>query len=358
MIEYIVILFLSTILSFFYSISKNKLFKIICLFVLVLVLSILYYIRDFSIGTDTHAYVDYFELLKNIKYSEIFYYANAYNVEFFFFIISKLLLDVFGSIQMIFFVYAIILYTTLISSFRMLNLNLVLLVLSIFSFFPIFYYNFNILRQSIALSFIILSCVYLIRGQNNNFLLLIVIAGLFHSSALVCILFYFIYKYRDYIYNKIFYFIIFFMSSFYLFLKAISGYLDKYIVYIEVSDGKPFSFSIIFIFSLISIFSYIVRNKANLQWYKDVLKFFNIVLLFFISYNILLYVIGISNQGLNRIGFYFLWPIIFIVPILIRTQFKGNNRIVVNMLSLVLYVLASFYLLVNQSESIIPFQYG
>lgn len=317
----------------------------------------LYYFRDYSIGKDTYAYVEYFEVLKYIDYSEIYYYSQLFKVEFFFFLFSKFLLEVFQDIHVVFYIYAVITYTILLYAFRKSKLNFLLLLFSIFTFFPIYYYGFNILRQSISLSFIILSIMYLVRGENKKFVLWVILAGLFHSSAIICLFFYFIFFFREYLYKNIILFYSVFYTIGYVFFSFIGSYLDKYTVYIEGDDAKPFGWLILLFFAFNFFFAYFLDRSKNLGLYREELKFYNIILGLFLVYNLLLNTIGFSNQGLNRLGFYLMWPIIFIIPILVYTQFKGNDKVLVNLGVFIFYFLICLYLLANQSESIVPFKF-
>lgn len=357
MLEYILVFFLTIFFSIFHYVIKDKVFKLIILFFLVIIISMIYYFRDYSIGTDTYAYVEYFDLLKQIKYSEIFYYSDVYKVEFIFFVFSKFLIDIFEDFHLVFFIYAIITYSVLIFSFKKLRLNLTLMLFSIFTLFPIFFYNFNILRQSIALSFIIMSVVYLINNENKKFIFWVLLSSLFHSSAIVCLFFYFAYIYRDFLYKYILYIYIGLLGVGYVFFNLIGNYLDKYMVYMEGSGERPFGLPILLGFTLIFILSYFLDIKRKDFSYRNHLRFFNFLLGLFLVYNSMLYILGFSNQGLNRVGFYFMWPIIFIIPILVSNFFKKNDRFFVNFILFSFYSLMFFYILFSQSDDIIPFKY-
>lgn len=61
-----------------------------------------------------------------------------------------------------------------------------------------FIYSMNGVRYIIAVSFILSGFVYLISDRNWRFFCCILIASLFHTSALVCIAFYFIKNFKNY----------------------------------------------------------------------------------------------------------------------------------------------------------------
>ena len=52
-----------------------------------------------------------------------------------------------------------------------------------------------------------------------------------------------------------------------------------------------------------------------------------------------------------------MWPIIFIIPILVSNFFKKNDRFFVNFILFSFYSLMFFYILFSQSDDIIPFKY-
>ena len=202
-----------------------------------------------------------------------------------------------------------------------------------------------------------MSVVYLTNSENKKFIFWVLISSLFHSSAIVCLFFYFAYIYRDYIYKYILYIYVILLGVGYVFLNLIGSYLDKYIVYMEASGEKPFGVSIMLGFTSIFFLAYFLDLKRDDFLYRDHLKFFNFLLGLFLVYNIMLYILGFSNQGLNRVGFYFMWPIVFIIPILVGGFFKKNDRFFVNFILFPFYILMFFYILFNQSDSIIPFKY-
>ncbi|NAR57754.1 EpsG family protein [Acinetobacter haemolyticus] len=354
MLEYVLIYMGICFLSIFISISDSKLFKFTISVILITVLSYLYYQRDFSIGVDTYAYVEYFDLLKNSSFVQAVDYARVFKIEVGFFLLSKILIDLFDSSHIVFFIYALFVYSLLIFSFQRYKINFLFSVLSLFTFFPIFFYNFNILRQSIALSLIIFSIYYLFNGRNKSFFSLIFLSSLFHAPSIIAVSFYFIYRFKDFIYRNILGFILVFLAVIIGFFKFASLFLDKYMVYLEADNVvNPFSFYSLSLYFMLLILSVFVLSRHKDQ--DGNVKFLNLIFLIFLMYNISLYFVGFSNQGLNRIGFYFMWPIIFIIPMFLRLGFSGNNRYLVNILFFIFFGLMFGYILTHQPDSIVPF---
>ena len=92
---------------------------------------------------------------------------------------------------------------------------------SIFLFITIFFYNsLFVLRQNLALAILLFSIPYIIERKFVKFLIFIVIAFLFHQTALVFVLLYFIYPIKLNVKNSLF-FIVFAILFYFVFKNII-----------------------------------------------------------------------------------------------------------------------------------------
>lgn len=82
MLEYFGIYVVIAIISLGISLNNNRVLNKILLGLLIFLLSIPYYICDYSIGMDTYAYVEYFEILMNSSYSQVISLSYIYNIEY------------------------------------------------------------------------------------------------------------------------------------------------------------------------------------------------------------------------------------------------------------------------------------
>ncbi|RVT33620.1 EpsG family protein [Acinetobacter indicus] len=353
MLPYFLIYFFLTINTLIANAAKNNAVKKIFLFLSVIIISSLYYFRDPVIGTDTKFYVMFFDIIKDLNFSEYHDFSQNYGLEYFFVLFSGGLL-LLGDNNIVLFLYAFFIYYFVFKSFYLSKLNFVFLALGLFSFFSLYFWGFNILRQCLALSLVICGSIFLIKGNKIKFAIYISLGSLFHLTAIFCFFFYFIYRYRIFLFKNIIYlnliFLIFLISSFKVFDLIGSGY-SFYIN--EAENVSPFGWLTMFLYFFICCFSMVVANKN--QYFFDSGSFFSIILSLFVSYNVFLNILGFSNQGLNRMGFYFLWPVIFIIPMIFDSITNGKNKILYGMILYIIYTLYFIYTVNLLSDDMIPF---
>lgn len=144
-------------------------------------------LRDYSIGTDTLAYVNIFHAACESN-SLVGFFLTYPSVEKGYMFISYLVSRISSNPSVMLSVnHALIIVPLYIAFFRMRdNLNP---VLSLFIFF-FFFYNesLNLTRQYISMSFIILAATYIIDNRVKPYIVLSIIAFLFHSTALLGLL--------------------------------------------------------------------------------------------------------------------------------------------------------------------------
>lgn len=202
MLPYVLVYITVVIASFFAQAKTLKIFKTLASVIIILSLAILYLIRDYTIGTDTLNYIPIFTALdNNHDILSPFYYSVLYNFEVGFTYISFILVNMLHEPYLIFFIYALLIYSCFWYVIQKSKLNYTLLYASIFSFFPLYLYSFNILRQCVAIALIMLATHFLLNQRNKKFILFILVAVLFHYPAIICLIFYFFYRYRNLFYK-------------------------------------------------------------------------------------------------------------------------------------------------------------
>lgn len=170
--QYLFIGFIFSILSFLEIITKDKkIFKIFFV-ILVCILILLVGLRDGSIvGTDSPAYYQFY-LDKNPPV-EIGY---------------RLINDLFSSLNINYNVFLLFLNGVLIWNIsKFIKINSYYLLLPLFIYYSdfYFYYNFSGIRQATALSFTVLAIFYILNNEKLKAGFLIFFASLFHVTALV-----------------------------------------------------------------------------------------------------------------------------------------------------------------------------
>lgn len=189
MIIYLLVFLIVEILAIMCNkIEKNNKTTKIFAFLIVIILSIFAGVRDLTIGTDVNVYganwfniacdcqsfKDYISLINttDIGYLVINYIVSRFttNVNVFLFIIQLICNSL-----------------VIITLYR--YRERCPFWLSLLTYLCIFYCRtFNILRQSIALSIVFYSIKYLYQNKNIKYLIAIMIASLFHYTAIFCVI--------------------------------------------------------------------------------------------------------------------------------------------------------------------------
>lgn len=215
--------------------------------------------------------------------------------------------------------------------------------LSIFLFLTWGYYffTFNTIRNYLALAIVIYSITYIFDKKYYKFVLWVLIASLFHKSALICIPFYIIASKK--ISKQTYLLIAIFSVLLLLFKDTIRDIAFWFYPQYEgtVYDSGRISYFNILKASLVLFFGSLYYSKIK----QDIKlrTYFNLNLFSLIIYSSLYWLPEIS-----RIGFYFNIVTILLIPNL-TSLINKRDRIIINLLiyslSLILFVLLmrSFY---------------
>lgn len=354
MLPYFIVFFSVSLFGFIIDFSKSRIIKVIfSIFALLCFLS-LYYYREATIGTDTLNYIPIFQDIFDT--TDIVDYSINYNIEVGFSAVVYFLGLFSQDYFFIFTCLTAIIYTNLIFSFYRYKLSFTLLFASFFSIFQIYFYSFNILRQAIALSFLILAVRFLLDNRNRHFFLFCFFAFLFHYSSIFILLFYFIYKFRDTL-VRFWYFLVFgtfFLLSI-LFRLVIENF-DKYAAYDEadaITDSGGILLNLFYIgifFSAIYLKKYISVMRSEFNFFLAVYGFYIALSLFFLTASFL-------NQGMVRISLYFMWAATFILLILLRNIPNNNVRYIVNCCYYIFLVAFTVFFLSNAGYQILPYRF-
>lgn len=171
-----------------------------------------------GVGVDWKGYKDLFEdISANIP---------SYKVEFGYYIINKWVAMIGGSAEIMFFIVALISWFFIFKS-----VPKILLPLTLFFLYAdeVFFWSMNGVRQFVALSIFLYSIRFIINRTLIKYLFFIIIAILFHTSAVLLLPLYFIPFQK--LYNQKFWFIAFIISSFFANSQVLVDGLRKIIFY-------------------------------------------------------------------------------------------------------------------------------
>lgn len=320
--------------------KKNKIISIILEIIAILLPCLLAALRDYSIGTDIRIYANnLFENSKKFSDFWLYYKSNYVVVDFLYLLVTFICGKLSSDIGLLFFVLEALviipIYIALKNRFGSSNS----LILGMFLFFMFFYnQSYNLIRQGVSISFIILGLSFLEKQEKKPFWICLAIAYLFHSSALIFIIFYLLYLFINTkkINHKVkFIFEVMIVVGGIMAIPLLPKIVnivgdlgiirpEKELLYIKnVRLNYRFNYyytlTYIFVFLVILIMNKRFKEKESNSTYYLFSAILSIILLQFDSV--------ISNAG--RIGYYMFYPLVItILPYIIYKEKMTKNLLI------------------------------
>ncbi len=171
------------ILAFCFAKTAEVTKKVPYVYVTFLTLALVSGLRGVTVGLDTPGYIEAFQ---NIAAGRL---DLAYGLEWSFRYICYALTFIVKEPQLILLLFALISNGLIV--WRLWELReYISFSASVAAYYVMFYMmSLNLMRQFIAMSIVFYATRYLFRGKNIRFLIFVVVAALFHQSALISILF-------------------------------------------------------------------------------------------------------------------------------------------------------------------------
>lgn len=202
---YIIVFIFSCLFIGLSELLKNNFMKNCFVIIGILLPCFLAAFRSEVIGTDIRVYVKpIFEAAQNTNnlndfFDESWYliwrYKTVGDYEIGFTLIIYFITKIFNSLSMVLFTIHFLIIFPIYKGLEYFKKKLSIWY-GLMTFYLLFYNaSLNMMRQWIAMAFLFLSIKYLIRNDKIKYIITILIAMLFHTSALLGVLIYFIYKY-------------------------------------------------------------------------------------------------------------------------------------------------------------------
>lgn len=336
---YIINLIVTIIIAFVLKIIKNKEKRnkvfLYCSFIqLFLFLGL----RAIDVGIDLKNYFLLYDQCKGYSLSSALNinYEKAYIIYTYF--ISRVIDD-----KQIFLI--ITAFITLIGQFYVIKKYSKNYFLSVFIFmtFQFYIYNFYLLRQAIALSILLLSIKFIEERKLFIFLLMITLATLFHTSAFLFVIIYFLYDVK--IDSKKLLIIFGTIVAITLFGDYILNLIFKYI-YSEYelrnNLGGGYSYFIILMFIL--IIATLVKKKLFIEEKNNIL-WYNILVV-----SILIQTLALKLSIASRMNIYYTFSLVIIIPNMLNI-FKDKKIKDIGQI-LVMFLLIIFFIISIQNTTI------
>ncbi len=309
----------------------KKVYIVACSIVVFLMIAL----RHYSLGsTDSMNYYAMWIDLNGASTDLLRYFMEASRVEDTYIVTIWVLSKIFIHPQFLF-VLSGMLFSIAVGRFIYKNSDNV--VLSFVMFICLGLYTFMVqgLRQSIAISICLFAIEYCKRRKLIRFLILVFLASLFHRTAVVFFLVYFLYGAKFDIKTKVFMFIIpVALFSLMPIITSISNEMLDRDYNTAAETGSAIVASLIHV--LILGFAYIYLNEKN-SGKKE--TFFIAFAMLGASFYLMRY---IGTQAYERISFYFLMGRNIVLPDVVK-RFNQKSQNIINLVVIVLSIALFIY---------------
>ncbi len=319
---YFFVLFLSVISLVVYRYSNNKLHKNISIISSLFIIVLFSSIRASTVGIDNYEYSEWYKTfsIDNGIFDAIT--SNIMDYEPGFVVINYFLK--YFSLE---YSYALIIYALLIwiPIYRLIKFSKdFYFAIFVFITLGFLFFTFNGQRQAIAIGFVFLATRYLFEQKNIKFLLSILVATMFHFSAILMLIILIINKLPKFSTKT---WLIFIIASLIVPLAFLFGIIEKvaalfpfygsYIQNDNFTQANSFSAGVLYqiLFEFIILFYYKTYAKTNYE-----IKIFQLFLFGAIAYNLFY-----GNLFLSRIVVYLLFfqPLVLAV---ILSKLKSSKK--------------------------------
>lgn len=359
-----IISFITSILLAHFAITERKHNPIVCYVLLFLSLIppvMIAGARDISVGTDTYNYYGIFRrALSCHSFSEMLSMSDMeIGFQFYAYLCSRITSEpfiYFGFMQVL---TLVPIYKSIIESNNSISFGL-------FIYYFLFYnMSLNISRQSIAVSFVLLAMVYLLKGNKKSYIIYSLLAVLFHKTAILSFLMYGIYyfcgkydiKRQMYIYILT---MVCFIAAVYIILtytnilNYIIGQREVYSNYIKEVGESSVSKSSLIMYVIFSFLIYLPAKKTRniASNYVFVLSILSTLMLF----------LSVISPPFGRLGIYFTICYVISIPYvlsnsIIRITYKKSIIAVIYKLFVIalIFIMWYFSIIMKGSHETYPY---
>lgn len=325
MLIYIIIILLIIFLGYALKPNSNKKNKKIYLIIIFIVLAVVGAIRDYTVGVDTEQYCKAFRDISQLSIEEA---KKETRYEDGFIVLCKVLSYICNDYQiLIAFTSAFIMYA--IGRFIYEESNDVVMSSLLFIVLNCYAMYLSAMRQALAISIILLGYIlFLKKGKYIKYIIMVVIASLFHQSALIMIFLIFFYKLK--FKNKYYLVAIILSVCIYGLTTPIFGILTKIFPTYSYYLGSQFFVSNYFA-SLLNAIVAIIFFTIGVYYnkFKDREKDKASFYAFMCMFNVIFYVATIKISIFSRITTYFnIFNIIWIPIFLSNISRKQDKQMV------------------------------
>ena len=352
----LVVFFILQVEKIYNKKEKQKSDKIKIVFFTFLGLGILTLISGlrYKVGTDYNNYLDYYFVYSVLDFKDIIKYAN----ELLFIVVIKIAYF-FQEPQIMFgimaFITIYITYRAILSQKEKISITLTF-ALYIFLYYM---YSLNIIRQALAIAIVLYSYKYILQRDLKKFILTIIIATLFHTTALFFFPFYFVSPNKNekekklkslmrfFIIGTLFFIVI--QLDIVINLLSQVGLFSRFSLYNVVNEQGDNRQIII---NTILLFIFLLYSKPLIKYNED-----NKLYIFFYIVGYVLTLSGFFSPYAKRMALYFNISEIYLLSAFPRITKNNAQKLLISFI-IIIYMIFMFVILVyylNMGNAI-PYQ--
>lgn len=324
--------------------DKKNMYALTIFFVM---LTLLLMFRDESVGNDTSNYIYNFQKISKMNWEELFRISPEFGFTYY----NKIVSIFSENSQFFLAVTAIITVIMIYPTYRRLCLDASLTIV-LFCIMSTFVMMFSGIRQMIAIGIGVRAYEYVRQKNMLAFVIAVIIAMTFHTSAFMLFFIYPIYYCK--ITNKVLYVVVPVMTVIFIFNEQIFGFLLKCLMLFTRFDIAPSytgAYAMLMLFVLLAFFSYLVPNENLLDEETKGLR--NLILLI-----IVIQMFAPLHTIAMRMNYYYIIFIPLLIPRIIKVR-KNSLRqfVVIGRWVMVLFFMIYFFEVLVPSEVLHVFPY-
>lgn len=315
--------------------------------------------RDITVGKDTEIYIDLYNAYSSASgFNQILMMLDIET----FFVVSTLIGKIWGGYKFVFFSYSFLTFL-----FVLLSLDKYSKYLSVWLGYIVFMFLFynaslNIMRQILAVAYLLYSSTFLFSGYKKKYLVLLAFSLAIHMTTVFAgSLLYIIYlisvesKYKKKFYKKLYIFAliaIFFMVNVIITFMAHLGFGNSY-AYVRGMDPSVISTTDVIISLLLIYIAYksMVRKEISVLS-PDVFFLVSVTCL-------MLFLTGYYNMWLSRMAYYMLVFACVFVPMLAKSpKLKKYRKVYPFAISFTAFSYWLYIIVISGSNQTIPYVYN
>lgn len=340
-IFYITIMILASILGAIYQYLKKCNIKILAYISYIISFLIVWIVSAmrFGIGTDYFMYRDIYEYaLKGATIPQI---IQRYDVEPGWATLNHILSLIFKEPQYIFivtsFIFIFCIYKVIIEFEDRVNVGLAIFIFLSVSYIP----SFNVIRQYLAIGILMLSLKYIEQKKIIKFIIFVIMASLFHYTALIFLPIYYLLNHNIGIFKLIGIFMAVFIGfiNYNNIIRVITTVIpsfEKYSRYVSTGNIEINKTLLIMQFAIVFfiLISYKFLKKNDLFMYRMTYVYFA---------SIVFSLLGNIATFVGRTAYYLDISQMIFIPFICRYGIKGKNKIVVNTI-IIMYFMSYWFI--------------